>query len=176
MYGGETRTVVRRPYKLIAALCAFGAAALEAVSLGSSAWVTAEKFSLSLWHSCRQHTSAWLCVSALSHDWLVATLALVLTASVLALICTIMGCVSLCRNSSQRLYKLIAALLFFAAVLQVCALVLYPIKFLEAPAQSSTYYEFNWGYGVAWGAVIFMIGAGVLYCINPKTEDHDYPY
>ncbi|CAN0351689.1 unnamed protein product [Lampetra planeri] len=116
MYGGETRTVVRRPYKLIAALCAFGAAALEAVSLGSSAWVTAEKFSLSLWHSCRQHTSAWLCVSALSHDWLVATLALVLTASVLALICTVLGCVSLCRNSSQRLYKLIAALLFFAGV------------------------------------------------------------
>ena len=58
-------------------------------------------------------------------------------------------------------------------VLQGCSLVLYPIKFTETISMS-IYHEFNWGYGLAWGATIFSFGGGILYSHNPKNyEDYN---
>ncbi|KAL6464057.1 hypothetical protein MHYP_G00284480 [Metynnis hypsauchen] len=50
-------------------------------------------------------------------------------------------------------------------VLQACALVLYPIKFIDGK-MLQTYHEFNWGYGLGWGATIFMLGGGILLCLR----------
>nr|XP_025952601.1 uncharacterized protein LOC112981292 [Dromaius novaehollandiae] len=58
-------------------------------------------------------------------------------------------------------------------VLQVCSLVLYPIKFIET-VSLKIYHEFNWGYGLAWGATIFSFGGAILYCLNPKNYEDYY--
>lgn len=60
-----------------------------------------------------------------------------------------------------------------AVVLQACSLVLFPIKFIET-ISLRIYHEFNWGYGLAWGATIFSFGAAILYCLNPKNYDDYY--
>lgn len=60
-----------------------------------------------------------------------------------------------------------------SVVLQVCALILYPIKFIDANTLR-TYHEFNWGYGIAWGGTIFMLGAAILYCLNTDTYEEEY--
>lgn len=62
---------------------------------------------------------------------------------------------------------------FFSVVLQVCGLVLYPIKFIET-VTLKIYHEFNWGYGLAWGATIFSFGGAILYCLNPKNYEDYY--
>ena len=56
---------------------------------------------------------------------------------------------------------------------QVCSLVLYPIKFIET-VSLKIYREFNWGYGLAWGATIFSFGGAILYCLNPKNYKDYY--
>lgn len=59
-------------------------------------------------------------------------------------------------------------------VLQACALVLYPIKFIDGKVLQ-TYHEFNWGYGLGWGATIFMLGGGILLCLRTDMyEDAMY--
>lgn len=59
-------------------------------------------------------------------------------------------------------------------VLQACALVLYPIKFIDGTVLQ-TYHEFNWGYGLGWGATIFMLGGGILFCLRTDIyEDAMY--
>lgn len=62
---------------------------------------------------------------------------------------------------------------FPAVVLQACSLVLFPIKFIET-ISLRIYHEFNWGYGLAWGATIFSFGGAILYCLNPKNYDDYY--
>ncbi|KAH0630987.1 hypothetical protein JD844_004438 [Phrynosoma platyrhinos] len=58
-------------------------------------------------------------------------------------------------------------------VLQVCALILYPIKFIDS-SQLRTYHEFSWGYGLGWGSVIFMLGAAILYCLRIDVYEDAY--
>lgn len=58
-------------------------------------------------------------------------------------------------------------------VLQVCSLVLFPIKFIET-VNLRVYHEFNWGYGLAWGSTIFSFGGAILYCLNPKNYEDYY--
>lgn len=63
--------------------------------------------------------------------------------------------------------------LFHAVVLQVCSLILFPIKFIET-VRLRMYHEFNWGYGLAWGSTIFSFGGAILYCLNPKNYEDYY--
>ncbi|KAL7397131.1 hypothetical protein ABVT39_017395 [Epinephelus coioides] len=58
-------------------------------------------------------------------------------------------------------------------VLQVCSLILFPIKFIET-VSLRVYHEFNWGYGLAWGSTIFSFGGAILYCLNPKNYEDYY--
>ncbi|XP_060688202.1 transmembrane protein 47-like [Hemiscyllium ocellatum] len=167
----EVRIV--RPFKLIALICVFVALSLDVVSLLSPAWVTAERSSLSLWDYCKQTTAGWYCVSVLQTDWQVATLVLLIAGGSITLIAFLFAVVLLCKGVHKRCYRSIAVMLFISVVLQVCALVLYPIKFIDANTLR-TYHEFNWGYGIAWGGTIFMLGAAILYCLNTDNYEEEY--
>ncbi|XP_074528375.1 transmembrane protein 47-like [Halichoeres trimaculatus] len=163
---------VLRPFKLIALLCVFLALCLDIVALLSPAWVTAEHFSLSLWESCSQsearpgeEEAVWSCFSTLTSDWQIATLVLLVTGAVATLVAFLVALISLCRGTHRQHYRTVAVFLFTAVVLQACALVLYPIKFIDGTVLQ-TYHEFNWGYGLGWGATIFMLGAGILFCLR----------
>ncbi|XP_060910716.1 transmembrane protein 47-like [Labrus mixtus] len=176
---------VFRPFKLIALLCVFLALCLDLVALLSPAWVTADHFSLSLWESCSQsearhpaeeeeEEAVWSCFSTLTSDWQIATLVLLVSGAVSTLVAFLVALISLCRGTHRQHYRTVAVFLFTAVVLQACALVLYPIKFIDGTVLQ-TYHEFNWGYGLGWGATIFMLGAGILFCLRTDIyEDAMY--
>ncbi|XP_006769485.1 PREDICTED: transmembrane protein 47 [Myotis davidii] len=106
-------------------------------------------------------------------NWQIATLALLLGGAAIILIAFLVGLISICVGSRRRFYRPVAVMLFAAVVLQVCSLVLYPIKFIET-VSLKIYHEFNWGYGLAWGATIFSFGGAILYCLNPKNYEDYY--
>ncbi|KAK2816075.1 hypothetical protein Q7C36_022346 [Tachysurus vachellii] len=163
-----------RPFKPIALLCVFLALCLDVAALVSPAWVTAEGYALSLWESCTDNTAVWTCVSTLTSDWQIATLVLLLSGASVTLLCFLVAVISLCRGTNRKHYRTVAVFLFTAVVLQTCALVLYPIKFIEY-RMLHTYHEFNWGYGLGWGATIFMLGGGILLCLRTDMyEDGMY--
>ncbi|XP_076025164.1 transmembrane protein 47-like [Genypterus blacodes] len=172
---------VFRPFKLIAVLCVFLALCLDVVALLSPAWVTADGFSLSLWESCSRseprHAAPepqWSCFSALTSDWQIATLVLLVAGAVATLVAFLMALISLCQGTQRRHYRTVAVFLFTAVLLQAWALVLYPIKFIDGTLLQ-TYHEFNWGYGLGWGSTIFMLGGGILFCLRTDIyEDSMY--
>ncbi|XP_044283459.1 transmembrane protein 47-like [Varanus komodoensis] len=173
MSAAEEEGLLFRPFKLIALLCAFIALVLDVAALLSPAWVTSERYSLSLWEACRQAPDVWKCFSTLHTDWQVATLILILTAATIALLSFLMSLISFCRGTYKRYYRVVAVFLFTAVVLQVCALILYPIKFIDSSMLKS-YHEFNWGYGLGWGSAIFMLGAAILSCLRTDAYEDAY--
>ncbi|XP_030058218.1 transmembrane protein 47 [Microcaecilia unicolor] len=174
----EVRVSVLTPLKLVGLVCIFLALCLDLGAVLSPAWVTAEQqYYLSLWEACRRGPGAaaesWSCESTLHTDWQIATLALLLGGTAIILIAFLVGLISICVGSRRRFYRPVAVMLFAAVVLQVCSLVLYPIKFIET-VTLKIYHEFNWGYGLAWGATIFSFGGAILYCLNPKNYEDYY--
>ncbi|KAJ8337932.1 hypothetical protein SKAU_G00368980 [Synaphobranchus kaupii] len=105
------------------------------------------------------------CSSTLRTDWQVATLVLLLAGAVVTLVAFLIALISLCSGTHRKHYRTVAIFLFTAVVLQACALVLYPIKFIDGTVLQ-TYHEFNWGYGLGWGSTIFMLGGGILFCLR----------
>ncbi|XP_009688235.1 transmembrane protein 47 [Struthio camelus] len=164
---------VLRPFKLIALCCIFIGLALDVVALLSPAWVTSDYYSLSLWEVCKQSTDMWHCLSTLKTDWQVATLVLILTAATITLLSFLISLISFCLEIYWQYYRVVAVLLFAAVVLQICALILYPIKFIDSSMLRS-YHEFNWGYGLGWGSAIFMLGAAILYCLRTDIYEGAY--
>ncbi|XP_073697290.1 transmembrane protein 47-like [Garra rufa] len=165
---------VFRPFKLIALLCVFLALCLDIIALLSPAWVTADGYALSLWESCREIETDWSCISTLKSDWQIATLVLLLAGASVTLVAFLIALISLCKGTHRKHYRMVAVFLFSAVVLQACALVLYPIKFIDGKVLQ-TYHEFNWGYGLGWGATIFMLGGGILLCLRTDMyEDAMY--
>ncbi|XP_075797386.1 transmembrane protein 47-like [Pelodiscus sinensis] len=152
------------PLQLVALACLLAALALALAALLSPAWVTSERGSLALWEACRRAPGA------LRTDWQVATLVLILTAATLTFLSLLGSLVSFCLGAHRRHYRGVAVLLLAAVALQVCALILYPIKFIDSSMLRS-YHEFSWGYGLGWGAAIFMLGAAILYCLRTDVYE-----
>ncbi|XP_075878904.1 transmembrane protein 47 [Nelusetta ayraudi] len=172
----EVRVSALTPLKLVGLMCVFLALCLDVGAVLSPAWVTAvDQYYLSMWVSCWKPVSSsnWSCNSTLVTDWQIATLALLLGGAALTLLSFLVALISLCFSSRSRCYKPVAVMLFTAAVLQVCSLVLFPIKFIES-VTLRVYHEFNWGYGLAWGSTIFSFGGAILYCLNPKNYEDYY--
>ncbi|XP_008290261.1 transmembrane protein 47 [Stegastes partitus] len=172
----ENRVRPLTPLKSVGLVCVFLALCLDGGAVLSPAWVTADdQYYLSLWVSCWKPVSSvdWSCSSTLATDWQIATLALLLGGAALTLLAFLVALESLCFGSRSRCYKPVAVMLFCAVVLQVCSLVLFPIKFIET-VSLRVYHEFNWGYGLAWGSTIFSFGGAILYCLNPKNYEDYY--
>nr|XP_026268514.1 transmembrane protein 47 [Urocitellus parryii] len=161
----EVRVSVLTPLKLVGLVCIFLALCLDLGAVLSPAWVTRRPTPSP---SSRGHSSR----SGVT-DWQIATLALLLGGAAIILIAFLVGLISICVGSRRRFYRPVAVMLFAAVVLQVCSLVLYPIKFIET-VSLKIYHEFNWGYGLAWGATIFSFGGAILYCLNPKNYEDYY--
>ncbi|XP_038842356.1 transmembrane protein 47-like [Salvelinus fontinalis] len=172
----EVRVSALTPLKLVGLVCVFLALCLDVGAVMSPAWVTADdQYCFSLWEACWKAASSeiWQCNSTLESDWQIATLSLLLGGAALVLLSFLVVLVSVCIGSRRRFNRPVAVMLFAAVVLQGCSLVLYPIKFTETISMS-IYHEFNWGYGLAWGATIFSFGGGILYCLNPKNYEDYY--
>ncbi|KAJ7993529.1 hypothetical protein DPEC_G00273350 [Dallia pectoralis] len=174
--GEEVRVSALTPLQLVGLVCVFLALCLDLGAVLSPAWVTADnQYYLSLSESCWKPVTSdtWQCHTTLETDWQIATLALLLGGAALILFSFLVALVSVCVGSRSRCYKPIAIMLFAAVVLQVCSLILFPVKFIET-VSLRIYHEFNWGYGLAWGGTIFSFGGAILYSLNPKNYEYYY--
>nr|KAG5687048.1 hypothetical protein BaRGS_002421 [Batillaria attramentaria] len=127
-----------------------------------------------LWWECLTVNSSFeMCVKT---DWLFACAALVLICLISMLAVTVLGSVGLCTQR-RFLYITAGAVSIFAAVVQIICLIIYPVKFTDEVKTHVSYraetqrFDLGWTYGIAWGAVFFMLGAAILYLIRSETEE-----
>ncbi|KAJ8416045.1 hypothetical protein AAFF_G00380670 [Aldrovandia affinis] len=138
----------------------------------SSGWVEdedAKSHYASMWEQCRGRNDQWDCKSLMEHPWAQAVAALMILGLIILIIAFIISCLSLCCSLNFALLPVIGVLLFIAVVLQIIALIIYPVKFNEMIYEGQYYY--TWAYGFGWGATVLMIGCGVLFCCLPQYED-----
>ncbi|CAJ0934316.1 unnamed protein product [Ranitomeya imitator] len=98
------------------------------------------------------------------------TAALMIIGIIILIICFILSFVGLCVPRISLL-RVIGALLFLAVILQICALVIYPVRYTSDVAVNLENYLYSWTYGFGWGSTIIMFGCGVFFCCLPNFED-----
>lgn len=154
-----------RHFTLVVLLCGFLALFLDVVAIVSPAWVTSKHFSLSLWELCNLQMDAWHCRSVLHSDWQMASLVLVFCATLICGVWFIVCVLWICQVKQPLRFRSMSLLLLASVLLQISALLLFSLKFLSAkflPPSS----QFSWGYGLAWGSCIFMLGGVVISCLR----------
>ncbi|KAI1896558.1 hypothetical protein AGOR_G00096010 [Albula goreensis] len=138
----------------------------------SSGWVEdedAKSHYASMWEQCRGRSGQWECKSLMEQSWAQAVAALMILGLIILIVAFIISLVALCCSLNFSLLPVIGVLLFIAVVLQIIALIIYPVKFNEMIYEGQYYY--TWAYGFGWGATVLMIGCGILFCCLPRYED-----
>lgn len=137
-----------------------------------SGWVEdedAKSHYASMWKQCRGRNDQWDCKSLMEFSWAQAVAALMIIGLIILIIAFIISVVALCCTLNISLLPLIGGLLILAVIVQIIALIIYPIKFNEEIYEG--YYDYTWAYGFGWGATILMLGCGILFCCLPRYED-----
>ncbi|XDV50902.1 hypothetical protein PO909_019888, partial [Leuciscus waleckii] len=137
-----------------------------------SGWVedeNAKTHYASMWTQCRGRNDQWDCKSLMEFSWAQAVAALMIIGLIILFIALIVSVVALCCTLSIPLLPFIGGMLILAVIVQIIALVIYPVKFNEIIYEG--YYNYTWAYGFGWGATILMLGCGILFCCLPRYED-----
>ncbi|XP_074654469.1 transmembrane protein 47-like [Tubulanus polymorphus] len=188
----ETVTVVR-PLKVLAFVCSLIATILLIVTHVSTEWLTTSGYRQGLWKYCSlinlevtgiTTTLAPGTDTCVHHPsdkaWVHASAAL----CVIGLLLTFAACV-LCgvglalkpTDIKYKLYRVAMYLLFAAVLLMIISLIVFPvmaIQELNARPITRKYWEFNWAYGIAWGATAFCIGGAILLLCDKESEEIYY--
>ncbi|XP_015794458.1 transmembrane protein 47 [Tetranychus urticae] len=183
----ETVTIVR-PLKVIAFICGIIVLFLMTLCIGSSNWLTSEKYRQGLWEYCIEEDAIQplpfnlkngpgcfpgrdagyiklagiLCCFGLGFDFL-------------ATIMTGFGLSSKDPRKKYTLYRFALYIMVAAFVVILIALVVYPAYFAaEFNESNRQIWELGWAYGVGWGAAIFLLGAILLLLCDKETEEIYY--
>ncbi|KAJ8360251.1 hypothetical protein SKAU_G00167760 [Synaphobranchus kaupii] len=158
----------------IAPLLLLFAIIFDIIAIGAtSGWVEdedAKSHYANMWKHCRGRNDHWDCKSLMKDPWAQAVAALMILGLLILIVAFIMSCVALCPTVNSTLLPLIGILLIIAVILQVIALIIYPVKFNELIFEG--HYNYTWAYGFGWGATLLMIGCSVLFCCLPQYEDN----
>ncbi|XP_072246829.1 p53 apoptosis effector related to PMP-22 [Leuresthes tenuis] len=136
-----------------------------------SGWVEDEEGKshyASMWTECQGRNNDWDCRSLMKFSWAQAVAALMIIGLIFLIMAFIISIVGMCN---VRIGLLIATggLLIIVVIVQIIALIIYPVKFNELIFEGQYYY--TWAYGFGWGATILCIGCSVLFCCLPNYED-----
>uniref|UniRef100_A0A671M737 P53 apoptosis effector related to PMP-22-like n=2 Tax=Sinocyclocheilus anshuiensis TaxID=1608454 RepID=A0A671M737_9TELE len=137
-----------------------------------SGWVEdegAKTHYASMWKQCRGRSEQWDCKSLMEFPWAQAVAALMIIGLIILVIAFIISFVALCCSLNIALLPLIGGFLILAVIVQIIALIIYPVKFNELIYEG--YYDYTWAYGFGWGATILMLGCGILFCCLPRYEE-----
>lgn len=142
----------------------------DIIALAGKGWVETEsgREYASLWERCI--SSSGTCTSLMDYAWGRASAALMIIGIIILILCFIVSFVGLCIPRISLL-RVIGALLFLAVAVQVCALVIYPVRFTSDLATNPESYLYSWTYGFGWGSTIIMFGCGIFFCCLPNFED-----
>lgn len=137
-----------------------------------SGWVedeNAKSHYASMWKQCRGRNDQWECKSLMENSWAQAVAALMIIGLIILILAFIISIVALCCTLNMPMLPLIGGFLIVAVVVQIIALIIYPVKFNELIYEGS--YDYTWAYGFGWGATILMLGCGILFCCLRGYED-----
>ncbi|XP_077586253.1 p53 apoptosis effector related to PMP-22 [Stigmatopora nigra] len=138
----------------------------------TSGWVTDEEGKThyaSMWEQYHGRNDQWDSDSLMEFSWAQAVAALMIIGLLILIGAFILSCVALCCTLNVTLLPLIGVMLIVVVVLQIIALIIYPVKFNEQIFEGHYYY--TWAYGFAWGATLLCMGCAVLFCCLPRYED-----
>ncbi|XP_035519301.1 p53 apoptosis effector related to PMP-22 [Morone saxatilis] len=137
-----------------------------------SGWVEdegAESHYASMWNQYRGRNNNWDTKSLMEYSWAQAVAALMIIGLIILIIAFLISCVSLCCTLNLALLPVIGVLLIVVVILQIIALIIYPVEFNKLIFEGNYYY--TWAYGFGWGATILSIGCAILFCCLPRYED-----
>ncbi|KAE8602204.1 hypothetical protein XENTR_v10013908 [Xenopus tropicalis] len=156
--------------KCILPLLMLFAIIFDIIALSGRGWVETEsgRERASIWEKC--HGSGEDCNSIMNYAWGKATAALLIIGFILLIICFILSFVALCVPN-MPLMRIIGAILILAVILQVIALIIYPVRFTNELATGNESYLYSWTYGFGWGSTIIMFGCAIFFCCLPNYED-----
>ncbi|XP_041645905.1 p53 apoptosis effector related to PMP-22 [Cheilinus undulatus] len=138
----------------------------------TSGWVEDEDAKsdyASMWERCRGRNNDWNCSSLMGHPWAQAVAALMIIGLLILIVAFILSCVALCCKLNIGMLPAIGVMLIIVVVIQIIALIIYPVEFNKLIFEGNYYY--TWAYGFGWGATILCIGCAVLFCCLPRYED-----
>ncbi|ESO97451.1 hypothetical protein LOTGIDRAFT_159484 [Lottia gigantea] len=172
----EVRTC--RPIKHLAVLFSIFALILIIVALAGSNWVDVklrddESYqNWGLWEECFEIVGFDpICVSK---DWMSACGAFVIITLLASVGAIVLGIFGICTKT--RTWYIIAGILCVAGALcDLIALIVYPSKFSEEIQGSSVRgWDFDWTYGISWGALFFLVGGAVLFFWKVDDEEENF--
>lgn len=137
-----------------------------------SGWVedeNAKTHYASMWTQCRGRNDQWDCKSLMEFPWAQAVAALMIIGLIILIVAFMISIVALCCSLNMPLLPFIGGVLISAVIVQIIALIIYPVKFNELIYEG--YYNYTWAYGFGWGATILMLGCGILFCCLNRYED-----
>ncbi|XP_037090069.1 transmembrane protein 47-like isoform X2 [Pollicipes pollicipes] len=183
----ETVTIVR-PLKVIAFICGLIVLLLMALALGSSDWLLSDGWRQGLFSHCTEEDAGRPlpfnlpfepgCQRARGVAYIIVSEALAICCTLLDAFATLMaglGLRSKDTNKKYRFYRAAVYVMIVALISILIALVVYPVCFAQELEESNrTVWEFGWGYGVGWGAAIFLFGGVILLLCDKESEEIYY--
>lgn len=189
----ETVTVVR-PLKVISLICLIISFVLLVISLSTTYWLKTHSFHTGLFRECQENIlgpnynpvpnapAPGYCQSIAhksSRNSLLITTVVVLL--IISASCTFFGILvntfGLRSNDLHRKYVFYKITTFLSLVTVICeaiSLIGFPVGFyLTLQSYGIRNWEFDWSYGVAWGALLFSCGAFLLLICD---KEHDEVY
>ncbi|XP_013856709.1 p53 apoptosis effector related to PMP-22 [Austrofundulus limnaeus] len=136
-----------------------------------SGWVedeNAKSHYASMWTECRGRNDNWDCRTLMGNPWAQAVAALMVIGLIILIFAFIVSVISMC-NINVGLFRGIAVMLIIVVIIQIIALIIYPIKFNEKIFEGQ--YNYTWAYGFGWGATILSLGCAILFFCLPNYED-----
>lgn len=181
----ETVSVVR-PLKVISFLCLLIAVGLLLTCITTNSWLRSGSYKFGLFRECSGSDqvnqfvpgapSPGRCQKLHKHSaYIKAVAALLVLATILSFSALIMNGLGLCVRVIQRkymFYKIATYLALFSVLLDLVSLIVFPACFYgEMKDYGSGEWEFDWSYGVAWGATLFTFGAALLLICDKEHEE-----
>ncbi|XP_069549078.1 p53 apoptosis effector related to PMP-22 [Brachyistius frenatus] len=137
----------------------------------TSGWVEdkdAKSDYASMWDHCRGRNDNWECKSLMENSWAQAVAALMIIGLLILIVAFIVSILAMCTvNIGLMIFT--GGLLILVVILQIIALIIYPVKFNELIFEGE--YSYTWAYGFGWGATILSLGCAILFCCLPQYED-----
>uniref|UniRef100_A0AC34FYH2 Uncharacterized protein n=1 Tax=Panagrolaimus sp. ES5 TaxID=591445 RepID=A0AC34FYH2_9BILA len=186
----ETVTVVR-PLKIISLICLLISLILLIICLSTTYWLRTQSFHTGLFRECVDNNDLGLMAPVVGapmpgkchginrkapYITAVAVMNLIaLGFTFIAFVANVLGLKSNDLHRKHLYYKAAFILALLSVLLMLVALIVFPACFFVGMSSyGSRVWEFDWSYGIAWGAMLFCFGALLLLICDKEHEEVYY--